>query len=55
MGSHRRWEYVQQHRVLLPDEYDRIYHDIEPFWAIEPTELAKSQSQLEAQAVCRSY
>ncbi|KAG8901563.1 Glycosyltransferase Family 90 domain containing protein [Tulasnella sp. 408] len=50
LGFDKWWEYVQQHKVLLPDEYDRIYHDIEPFWAIEPTELAKSQSQLEAQA-----
>lgn len=49
LGFDKWWEYVQQHRVLLPDEYDRIYHDIEPFWAIEPTELARSQSHLEAQ------
>ncbi|KAG8895495.1 Glycosyltransferase Family 90 domain containing protein [Tulasnella sp. 417] len=50
LGFDKWWEYVQQHKVLLPDEYDRIYHDIEPFWAIEPAELAKSQSHLETQA-----
>lgn len=49
-----RWDYVQQHKVPLPDEYDRIYHDIEPFWAIDPAELAKSQTTLERQGVCRS-
>ncbi|KAG8949524.1 Glycosyltransferase Family 90 domain containing protein [Tulasnella sp. 424] len=48
-GFDKWWDYVQQHKVPLPDEYDRIYHDIEPFWAIDPAELAKSQSALERQ------
>ena len=25
--------------VKLPDEYDSIYHDLEPFWGINPVDL----------------
>ena len=35
------------HRVQLPDEYDEIFHDIEPFWGIDPYELANTQQELE--------
>ena len=44
-----RWDYVQRHEVQLPDEYDQIHHDIEPFWGIRPTDLRKLQAQHEAE------
>ena len=45
-----RWAYVQLHDVQLPDEYDQIYRDIEPFWGIKPDDLQTLQGQAEAQA-----
>jgi len=33
--------------VQLPDEYDQIYHDLEPFWGVQPHELRESQKALE--------
>ncbi|KAJ7040651.1 glycosyl transferase family 90-domain-containing protein [Mycena alexandri] len=42
------WRYVQKHAVQLPDEYDQIHADLEPFWGIEPTDLFKVRAQLEA-------
>ena len=42
-----RWDYVVRHRVQLPDEYDEIFEDIEPFWGIDPHELARTQQELE--------
>ncbi|PBK80587.1 hypothetical protein ARMGADRAFT_859444, partial [Armillaria gallica] len=26
------WEYVEKNNVQLPDEYDQIYRDLEPYW-----------------------
>lgn len=42
-----RWEYVIANDVQLPDEYDQIHRDLEPFWGIEPSELLDTQSELE--------
>jgi len=42
-----RWKYVKDHNVQLPDEYDQIYVDLQPFWGIEPTDLRKIQHELE--------
>ena len=42
-----RWAYVVRHDVHLPDEYNEIYEDMEPFWGIDPRELANTQSMLE--------
>ncbi|KAG8904911.1 Glycosyltransferase Family 90 domain containing protein [Tulasnella sp. 403] len=42
------WEYVTTHNVPIPDEYDRIHHDLQPFWGIDPSELQKSQSGMES-------
>ena len=39
------------HRVLLPDEYDRINSDIEPFWAAHPSILRSTQAARESQPV----
>ncbi|KAF7377561.1 Beta-1,2-xylosyltransferase 1 [Mycena sanguinolenta] len=42
------WRYVQKHNVQLPDEYDQIHADLEPFWGIEPKDLLAIRSELEA-------
>lgn len=41
-----RWSYCKRHNVQLPDEYDRIYHDLEPFWGINPVDLNRLQAEL---------
>ncbi|KAG2340814.1 hypothetical protein BDR05DRAFT_889164 [Suillus weaverae] len=43
------WDYVVTHNVQLPDEYDEIYQDLEPFWGIDPPDFQKNREQLEAQ------
>ncbi|KAF9004568.1 glycosyl transferase family 90-domain-containing protein [Cyathus striatus] len=43
----RRWNYVVENDVQLPDEYDQIYHDLEPFWGINPKDLIQTQAELE--------
>ncbi|KAG6817367.1 hypothetical protein H0H87_009554 [Tephrocybe sp. NHM501043] len=42
------WKYVQEHNVQLPDEYDQIYEDLEPFWGMDPLDLQRIQSEWEA-------
>jgi len=42
-----RWKYAAEHDVQLPDEYDQIYHDLEPFWGIEPADLIKIHEESE--------
>lgn len=44
-----RWDYVVEHNVQLPDEYDEIYQDLEPYWGIDPLDFQKNIEQLEAQ------
>ncbi|OJA20997.1 hypothetical protein AZE42_09122 [Rhizopogon vesiculosus] len=41
------WDYVMEHEVQLPDEYDDIYRDLEPFWGIDPLDLQKTREELE--------
>ncbi|TFK31626.1 glycosyl transferase family 90-domain-containing protein [Crucibulum laeve] len=41
------WKYVKEHNVQLPDEYDQIHNDLEPFWGLEPADLIQIQSELE--------
>lgn len=36
-----------EHGVQLPDEYDQIFHDLEPFWGLEPSDLLEIQAELE--------
>jgi len=48
--THYRWAYVQKHKVQLPDEYDQIHRDLEPFWGISPEDLQAAQAELEAAA-----
>jgi hypothetical protein len=45
-GIHR-WDYVEEHNVQLPDEYDLISSDLEAFWGVSPTDLRALQSALE--------
>lgn len=33
--------------MQLPDEYDQIYHDLEPFWGLDPVDLQTAQAELE--------
>ncbi|KAJ7845463.1 hypothetical protein B0H13DRAFT_2095172 [Mycena leptocephala] len=42
------WNYVKEYSVQLPDEYDQIHADLEPFWGIEPKDLLAIRAQLEA-------
>jgi len=42
-----RWDYVVKHKVQLPDEYDQIYRDIEPFWALRPSDIKARQETWE--------
>lgn len=42
-----RWQYVQRNNVQLPDEYDQIYHDLEPFWGVDPLDLQAVQTEME--------
>ncbi|KAF9450823.1 glycosyltransferase family 90 protein [Macrolepiota fuliginosa MF-IS2] len=46
-GFDKWWEYVEQHNVQLPDDYDQIWHDIEPFWGLDPADLQRVQSEQE--------
>ena len=48
-GVIHRWDYARRHGVQLPDEYDQIYHNIEPFWGIRPADLRKLQAEHEAE------
>lgn len=41
-GFDQWWNYVQKHDIQLPDDYDSIHHDIEPFWGLDPKELNAS-------------
>ncbi|KAG8914632.1 Glycosyltransferase Family 90 domain containing protein, partial [Tulasnella sp. 417] len=46
-GFDKWWSYVKTHRVQLPDEYDRIHHDLEPFWGVDPLILQASRAARE--------
>ncbi|KAL0579315.1 hypothetical protein V5O48_002713 [Marasmius crinis-equi] len=47
-GFDKWWDYVEKHHVQLPDEYDQIHEDLQPFWGISPPELLEIQRELEA-------
>ncbi|KAG8987720.1 Glycosyltransferase Family 90 domain containing protein [Tulasnella sp. 427] len=46
-GFDKWWSYVKLHRVQLPDEYDQIYHDLEPLWGVDPATLQAAQAARE--------
>lgn len=45
-----RWAYVQEKNVQLPDEYDQIYRDLEPFWGVHPRDVQTLQRDWEDHA-----
>ncbi|KAG6841033.1 hypothetical protein C0991_002495 [Blastosporella zonata] len=46
-GFDKWWQYVQDNNVQLPDEYDQIYRDLEPFWGYDPVDLQHIQNEQE--------
>jgi len=44
-----RWKYVTDNKVQLPDEYDTIFHDLEPFWGIQPSDLHHMRDKMESE------
>ncbi|KAG6896164.1 hypothetical protein C0992_009913 [Termitomyces sp. T32_za158] len=48
-GFDKWFEYVEKNNVQLPDEYDQIYKDIEPFWGYHPLDLQELQNEQELQ------
>ncbi|KAF5366447.1 hypothetical protein D9758_009723, partial [Tetrapyrgos nigripes] len=46
-GFERWWAYVKKHHVLLPDAYDAIYEDLEPFWGLSPSSISQIRAELE--------
>ena len=39
---------MTKHNVQLPDEYDSIFHDLEPFWGIHPRDLIHIRDEMES-------
>ena len=48
-----RWEYVQENKVQLPDEYDIIHERLEPFWGIRPLDLRRIMADWEDNSAVR--
>lgn len=45
-GFDKWFQYAQSHGVILVEDFwDRIYDDIEPFWAITPSEIREQASK----------
>ncbi|KLT43587.1 hypothetical protein CC85DRAFT_272298 [Cutaneotrichosporon oleaginosum] len=38
-GFDKWWHWAQKAGIPLPDEYDQIHHDLEPYWAIRPADF----------------
>ncbi|KAK4056641.1 hypothetical protein OIO90_002193 [Microbotryomycetes sp. JL221] len=38
-GFDRWWAYAKQNKIVLTDEYDQIEKDLQPFWALDPSDL----------------
>ncbi|GAA5975950.1 hypothetical protein JCM11641_002847 [Rhodosporidiobolus odoratus] len=49
-GFEKWWVYAKANRVILVDEYDQIQKDLEPFWALEPGDLAHRMRVMEERA-----
>ncbi|KAJ6629381.1 hypothetical protein B0H10DRAFT_2208785 [Mycena sp. CBHHK59/15] len=47
-GFDEWWYYAEEHSVQLPDEYDQIAADLEPFWGMDPRDLQAIQREWEA-------
>ncbi|KAF5381740.1 hypothetical protein D9615_005399 [Tricholomella constricta] len=46
-GFDKWWRYVEKHNVQLPDEYDQINRDLEPFWGYHPLDLQQLRDKQE--------
>ncbi|THG96539.1 hypothetical protein EW145_g7761 [Phellinidium pouzarii] len=46
-GFDKWWEYVQENKVQLPDEYDVIHDRLEPFWGIRPSDIRRVMADWE--------
>ncbi|KAI5120290.1 hypothetical protein M0805_005796 [Coniferiporia weirii] len=46
-GFDKWWEYVQENKVQLPDEYDAIHDRLEPFWGIRPLDIRRVMADWE--------
>ncbi|KAK0215637.1 glycosyltransferase family 90 protein [Armillaria fumosa] len=46
-GFDKWWEYVEKNNVQLPDEYDQIHRDLEPYWGVNPVDLPRIVSEWE--------
>ncbi|TDL20407.1 hypothetical protein BD410DRAFT_841288 [Rickenella mellea] len=46
-GFDEWWEYVVENNVSLPDEYDTIFHRLEPFWGVHPRDLQQTLADWE--------
>ncbi|KAG6907688.1 hypothetical protein DXG01_007791 [Tephrocybe rancida] len=38
------WDFAQEMEAQLPDEYDMIHRQLEPFWGMDPKDLANVQA-----------
>lgn len=47
LGFDKWWDFVVEHNVQLPDEYDEIYHDLEAYWGLDPADIVDSLEELE--------
>ncbi|KAG6845002.1 hypothetical protein H0H87_001774 [Tephrocybe sp. NHM501043] len=41
------WDFAQEMESQLPDEYDTIHRELEPFWGMDPNDLVEIQAALE--------
>ncbi|KAG6865554.1 hypothetical protein C0991_001558 [Blastosporella zonata] len=41
------WDFAQEMDAQLPDEYDTMYRELEPFWGMDPADLATIQAAQE--------
>ncbi|KAG8870066.1 Glycosyltransferase Family 90 domain containing protein, partial [Tulasnella sp. 331] len=48
-GFDKWWNYMVEHDVQLPDEYDRINQDMAPFWGMKHKALQDLQRELQEQ------
>ncbi|KAF8066953.1 hypothetical protein FPV67DRAFT_1768934 [Lyophyllum atratum] len=47
LGFDDWWAYVEENNVQLPDEYDQIYRDLEPYWGMDPKDLQEIEREWE--------
>ncbi|KXN85628.1 Beta-1,2-xylosyltransferase 1 [Leucoagaricus sp. SymC.cos] len=46
-GFDKWWDFITEHDVQLPDDYDQIWLDLELFWGMDPVELQRIQREQE--------